>query len=234
MLHEETVEAGTLALIKKLSGDPVLKDFALVGGTALALELGHRKSIDIDLFTRTAFDGRAVAEHLEAGYGANDVAVLGNAAFTRVNGVKVDLLTHNYPWLKPVIETDGIRRASLDDIAAMKLHAIVNDGTRLKDYYDVYYLLEGRNLQEMLDAYSVKYADGNPAIARNALLYHKEIDFKVGIDMMRPGVKWQEVVKRLREGVMETKKVFGQRTIERLEEQALEQGRKLRRRGRRR
>jgi len=66
MLHKETVEKGTLALIKKLSGDEKLKDFVLVGGTALALQIGHRKSVDIDLFSKQAFDKNAIAEHLMA------------------------------------------------------------------------------------------------------------------------------------------------------------------------
>jgi hypothetical protein len=57
MLHEETLEAGTLALIRTLSADNRLNDFVLVGGTALALQLGHRKSIDIDLFTPHPFYG---------------------------------------------------------------------------------------------------------------------------------------------------------------------------------
>jgi predicted nucleotidyltransferase len=61
MLREETVEAGTLALIKKLSADEKLKDFILVGGTALSLQLGHRKSVDIDLFASRRFDPHETA-----------------------------------------------------------------------------------------------------------------------------------------------------------------------------
>ena len=56
MLHKETVGPGTLELIKKLQTDPILDDFFLVGGTALALQIGHRTSIDIDLFTRSDID----------------------------------------------------------------------------------------------------------------------------------------------------------------------------------
>jgi hypothetical protein len=57
MLHEETVSEGTLALIRRMTQDEMLKDFTLVGGTALALQLGHRKSVDIDLFGSRDFDG---------------------------------------------------------------------------------------------------------------------------------------------------------------------------------
>ena len=60
MLHKETVEKGTLDLIRKLMADDQLKEFNLVGGTALALKLGHRKSIDIDLFTATDFNSQEI------------------------------------------------------------------------------------------------------------------------------------------------------------------------------
>jgi hypothetical protein len=68
MLHKEAVEARTLALIKRISLDPKLKDFVLVGGTALALRLGHRKSIDIDLFSSSRFDPSAIAGHIDSAY----------------------------------------------------------------------------------------------------------------------------------------------------------------------
>ncbi|MGN7885394.1 nucleotidyl transferase AbiEii/AbiGii toxin family protein [Dyadobacter sp. 22481] len=72
MLHEETVEASTLALIRRLMADEKLADFYLVGGTALSLRLGHRISIDIDLFIGKDFDSAAVCEHLKAMYGLTD------------------------------------------------------------------------------------------------------------------------------------------------------------------
>jgi hypothetical protein len=81
MLHQETVEAETLALIKRLSSDPAFKEFVLVGGTALALQLGHRKSIDIDFFSAKVFDTKAMGEYLKEHYEGVDVRVLGNAVF---------------------------------------------------------------------------------------------------------------------------------------------------------
>jgi hypothetical protein len=208
MLHEETVEAGTMALIRKLSADSRLSDFVLVGGTALSLQLGHRKSIDIDLFTARPFDPKSLAGHIESVYEGKGVAVSGNAVFSRITGIKTDMLAHGYEWIRPVQETDGVRMASLEDIAAMKLHAIVNSGKRLKDYVDIHYLLELRNLKELTAAYSAKYSDGNPAIARNALLYHTEIDFKVELGLLNREFKWEEVKARLKEAVVEPRRVF--------------------------
>lgn len=68
MLHKETVEEGTLALIKRLMDDDALAQFYLVGGTALSLKIGHSKSIDIDLFTHKDFNAEKIGKHLESTY----------------------------------------------------------------------------------------------------------------------------------------------------------------------
>ncbi|MBQ2097585.1 MAG: nucleotidyl transferase AbiEii/AbiGii toxin family protein, partial [Bacteroidales bacterium] len=68
MLQEQTIKASTLELLKRLMSDSVLKDFYLVGGTALALQIGHRISIDLDLFSTAAFDNFQMREYLESEY----------------------------------------------------------------------------------------------------------------------------------------------------------------------
>src|SRR5580658_7900340 len=100
MLHEETVEAGTLALIRKLSSDPALSQFVLVGGTALALQLGHRKSVDVDLFSRRPFQAMGIGEHIQKNYNANQIATIENGVTGFVDGVKTTLISHQYDWLR--------------------------------------------------------------------------------------------------------------------------------------
>jgi hypothetical protein len=68
MLHTETVSILVLDLIRNLQKDPVFEAFHLVGGTALALQIGHRTSIDIDFFSRESFDAGSITEHLEKEY----------------------------------------------------------------------------------------------------------------------------------------------------------------------
>ena len=208
MLHQEAVEARTLALIKRLSSDPTLKDFVLVGGTALALRLGHRKSIDIDLFAATRFDPAAIAGHIDVAYKGEGTTVVGGAVFTLIEGIKTDLLSHAYPWIKSPESPEGVRMVSLDDIAAMKIHAIVNSGTRLKDYVDIHHLLERNSLHQIIASYLAKYPAANASIAKNALIYHKEIDFRKGLDLLGRDYGWKDVAKRLREAVVELKRVF--------------------------
>jgi Nucleotidyl transferase AbiEii toxin, Type IV TA system len=208
MLHEETVEAGTLDLIKKLSADHRLDDFVLVGGTALSLQIGHRKSIDIDLFTTQPFDSDKMANHINSTYRSTEIQFENNAVSARVNGVKIDMIRHGYDWLKPLTTTDGIRMASLEDIGAMKLNAIVGNGSRLKDYVDMYYLLESKDLNSLINAYVKKYPDTNMAIARNALLYHSEIKFNTYLKLLHREFNWNEMVKRFKAAVVEPTTVF--------------------------
>ena len=81
MLHAETVETRTLDLIRTLMSDTKFQDFFLVAGTALSLKLGHRMSIDIDMFTDKAFDTASILEHLEGNYELTDGNVVKNAVF---------------------------------------------------------------------------------------------------------------------------------------------------------
>ncbi|HLZ89121.1 MAG TPA: nucleotidyl transferase AbiEii/AbiGii toxin family protein, partial [Puia sp.] len=142
MLHEETVATGTLELIRKLSQDSMLQDFVLVGGTALALQLGHRKSVDIDLFASRDIEAGAIAKHLEKSYNAKIDNVTKNGVFGWIDGVKTSLIAHHHDMIAPLVTTGDVRMASLDDIGAMKMHAITNSGQRAKDFIDMYYLLE--------------------------------------------------------------------------------------------
>ena len=69
MLYHETVLPGTLGLLKRLMADDALRQFVLVGGTALSLQIGHRRSIDLDLFSVTDFEAATILDYLnQAGY----------------------------------------------------------------------------------------------------------------------------------------------------------------------
>jgi hypothetical protein len=201
MLHEETVEASTLALIRRLMADENLADFYLVGGTALSLKLGHRISIDIDLFIGRDFDSSALNEHLKKAYGLTDEKQVKNGVFGFIDDVKVDFISHQYPLIKPVELTSGIRMLSLEDIGAMKLSAIVQNGSRIKDFIDVYSLLEKLPLGVLVKAYADKYPQASPQIAKTSLLYHKDIDFSVPIKLLDRKFDWDETSMRLSQAV---------------------------------
>ena len=107
-----------------------------------------------------------------------------NTVLLDIDKIKVDILSHQYPWQKPIETKDGIRLASLEDIGAMKLHAIFQNGTRIKDFIDMHFLLEHHPLRTYLEAYQNKYG-GNPAMATYALLYHKNIDHEAKVKLLK-------------------------------------------------
>ena len=127
MLHKETVAAETLDLINRLMADEDLQNFNLVGGTALALMTGHRISVDIDLFTDTAFDAKRLSSILSNKYRIENLETDSNTINCFIEDIKVDCIAHRYPWIQPVAVVEGIRLASMSDIAAMKFNAIIQD-----------------------------------------------------------------------------------------------------------
>jgi predicted nucleotidyltransferase component of viral defense system len=208
MLRKETVSESALELLKTLMEDEFLENFFLVGGTALALQIGHRISIDFDLFTLTPFDEKEMLSSLEKRYQFQMDFLSRNTLKGSIRGIKVDLITHKYPLVKPLIEIEHIRIAASEDIAAMKLNAITGNGTRLKDFIDIAYLSSSLTLSRMIDAYEEKYATRNPAIVIKALDYYNDINFNEPIEMLKEKYKWEDIKKRLGEMTLNPDKLF--------------------------
>ena len=144
MLHKNSsvIAPGTFELIQQLQTLPALKEFYLVGGTALALQLGHRNSVDIDLFTLNKFDDAKVIELLNNQFKqVIEIFRRSNTIICLINNIKTDFIRHDYPLLKSPVTEDGITFLGKEDIAAMKFHAIIQSGKRLKDFIDIYFLL---------------------------------------------------------------------------------------------
>ena len=175
MLHYETIIPETHSLLEKLSTLPVLEDARLVGGTALALQLGHRTSVDLDFFGRINADSEDLRDILREVGRVEVASVSKNITIFWINGVKVDMVNYPYPWLDLPIVEDGVRLASLNDIAAMKVSAIVNRGTK-KDFIDLYTLLQFFKLDDILDIYSRKYSDGSLFIVLKSLTYFDDAE----------------------------------------------------------
>jgi len=208
MLQEKTVDATTLELLKALMLDKRLIDFFLVGGTSLSLQIGHRTSIDIDLFSQASFDQNVALVHLENEYKFQSDFIDKNTLKGQINNVKLDLITHAYPLVKALNIFEDIRMASLEDISAMKLNAIVGNGTRLKDFVDVAFLSCYLPLTKMMEAYEYKYASRNPAMILKALSYHHDIDFDQPIQLVNAKYAWKPVEKRLKDMERSPSKIF--------------------------
>lgn len=210
MLHHEVVATSTLQLIRALCADERLRDFVVVGGTALALQIGHRRSEDIDLFTQHDMDIPALAAHLGTAYGFRPDFIERNTLKGQIRGVKVDLITFPYPWVRPIVEEEGGRLASIPDIAAMKLSAISQDGTRLKDFIDVAYLSCHLSYADMIACYEKKFPHTNPAIPLKAIAYFNDINFNTTINLINARYQWANIERRIHQMQQTPHKRFGE------------------------
>ena len=212
MLHKDpfNIEPYTFQLIQQLQTLPGLSEFYLVGGTALALQINHRNSIDIDLFTRNDFQNKEIIDYILASGFSFDVQFnFNNTIIGFINKVKVDFIRHAYPFVLPPITEEGITYLSKEDIAAMKLNAISNSGKRLKDFIDVYYLLEHFSLQQMIGFYTIKYPNFNPLIALKAINYFEDIDPSIDPPKLKIKLPLTEIKKRINDSVLHSRKKFG-------------------------
>ena len=139
MLQTQAVEPRTLELLKELMLKDYLKQFVLVGGTALALQIGHRKSIDLDMFTVKDFDSEKLVPKLLKEYNLVPLLQMPQTLICEINGVKVDFIRFKYSFMRPIVKVGRIRMLSLEDIAPMKLDAITGRGNK-KDFFDLYFL----------------------------------------------------------------------------------------------
>ena len=178
MLSIQTVQPDTLELLKAISAQPEVKELRLVGGTALALQYGHRQSVDLDFFGRLPEDKDELIDVVRR---VGDVTVLNRSKIILqmvVNQVKVDFVDYSrYPWIEEPILGDGFVLASDKDIAAMKINAIMGRGTR-KDFIDLYVLLQHYSLTQIMDFYRQKYPEFSEYRALLSMTYFDDAEMQ--------------------------------------------------------
>ncbi|MBK9284911.1 MAG: nucleotidyl transferase AbiEii/AbiGii toxin family protein [Sphingobacteriaceae bacterium] len=161
---------------------PGFEELYLVGGTSLALQLGHRISVDIDLFGKTElseFELNDVIQNL------GSVTLLNkskNIKIYTINGIKVDIVNYPYKWIDTTLNIEGIRLAGKKDIAAMKLNAIAGRGSK-KDFADLYFLLNEFTLAEMIKFYKEKYPEASEFLVLKSLTWFDDAD-------LEPEINW--------------------------------------------
>lgn len=203
-LYYDTVSTPLLSILRRLMSAEVLNDFRLVGGTALALQRGHRMSVDIDLFTDLDYADMPVADmrnYLEKEFpvhrGTESMEMPANGYHIFLSEgqeppIKVDFF-YTEPFIFPAIEEDGLRIADQREIAAMKLGVIGNQIYRQKDYWDVHDLLEDYSLSEMIqwalqrDPYSFTKED----IIKGLQQVNQVEESPMGIVSLKPLSYWE-------------------------------------------
>ncbi len=175
MLYTQTVEPATLSILKKIFQLPELKDFALAGGTALALKKGHRVSIDIDLFSLKLFDNNDLISILQNHFPSFELRrSVKMGVFGFIGDLKIDCIPHfQFKMIKDFETIEGIRFYSDEDIAAMKIFAIIQRAKK-KDYWDLNELLYRFSFDEIIDFYLEKYPNNTMLIplAEAIVKYH--------------------------------------------------------------
>ncbi|MDD3877297.1 MAG: nucleotidyl transferase AbiEii/AbiGii toxin family protein [Bacteroidales bacterium] len=195
MLYYETVDAETLGLIKQLQKTSLCSELRLVGGTALALQLGHRKSIDIDLFGIINTD---INDFSELNQIFKDIKIINRSksvSIYNISGIKVDIVNFRYAWLREPVVINEILMAHIDDIIAMKLSAITGRGSK-KDFIDLFFLLQHCSLENMLDLYSRKFSDGSIFLVLKSLIYFVDAERDLMPVMLKP-LNWEHVKKQI-------------------------------------
>lgn len=171
MLFTKTVESDTLGVLKELMQLPILENFALVGGTNLSLKLGHRLSVDLDIFSNEDFESDLIIPAIKTKYKNFEVLRQTKRSFAGIlDNLKIDIVLHPYPYLYEVEEIDNIRFLSIPDIVAMKLNAISKRGAK-KDFYDLAYLLDLYSVEEMLDFFKRKYSNEEIGFVVHSMYY---------------------------------------------------------------
>jgi hypothetical protein len=198
MLQEGCISKGLLTLLRKLQEETVFRDYFLVGGTALALQIGHRESDDIDLFTQKELKIPEIAKYLKQHHSGKYQLLNSQSMIYQVmiNEIKVDFVHHPFELVEPAFHDSRIIYLGKKDIAAMKLHAIETSGNRAKDFVDIFFLLKEIPLEKMFECYRKKYSTDNIFNAKRSLIFFDDvpeegwkevrlIDKKITVDMIK-------------------------------------------------
>lgn len=209
MLYTDTLGRPALELLKTLQNKPYLKDFYLVGGSALALYLGHRKSVDLALFSNSDFDTESLLENLQQDFDYRIFLSAANTLKGNINKINVDIIAHRYPLVGDPFFSNDIALISIKDIVAMKLNAISTSGQRSKDFVDIYFAFGNFSLREMLDFYKVKYRQEDETHILKSVIYFDDVDLSdFPVLIKDSGLKWKDITSKLESEVLQFVKKY--------------------------
>lgn len=176
MLHYDILDPERKKVLLKLAA--FKKEFYLAGGTALALQIGHRDSLDFDFFRKEDFDTSKLFNKVGevfAGLKIIKTQEEKNTLSINIGKVKFSFLTYPYKLVDKLVETESLKLASIKDIACMKLSAIVSRAT-LKDYIDLYFILKHFTLEQILNLAKDKFPQLDTGLILKSLVYFEDIE----------------------------------------------------------
>lgn len=156
-MFTQAIHPDALRGLKVFSKLPFSGKCYLAGGTALALQIGHRISVDLDFFTQAKFDEEEVAANLSAYPEFEREKTAYMSVWGKLCGTKFSIFHYKYKMVSECMNFEGVNIAGKEDIAAMKLHAIEDRGTK-RDFIDLYMLAKEFPLEKVFEFYDLKYA----------------------------------------------------------------------------
>lgn len=196
-IHTDILPTTAETLIPKLAGLQSIKDFYLSGGTALALQLGHRESEDLDFFSEADFNPEILQNDLAQIGSLRDSAIAKGTLNTFINDVKLQFLHYPYRLLQELIPWNGIALSSIIDIACTKLITISVRGSK-KDFIDLYVILDQYSLEELFKKLEEKYQniDYNQAHILKSLVYFTDAEDQP-MPKMHTQLDWSSVKQKI-------------------------------------
>ena len=208
MLRQETVVPELIEVIREFQCNPLFKDFYLAGGTSLALQLGHRISTDIDLFSYNKYDFSKLNEYFKYNPEKYNTDV-NQDNFIRIykDGIKVEFVHDLYGKLiKHPLTENGITYLDKIEIAPMKLWANLGR-KKVRDIIDIAFLLKEISLEKMFDLYKEKYGPFNVNILKRVLLTRSETvnndEELINIKMLRNDIKLNDIPDIIKQAIDE-------------------------------
>ena len=200
-MYQEVVNTKTKRLLETLSNIQDVQDFYLAGGTALALQLGHRKSIDLDWFSQKKVSISFLKRKFSSFSNFKIESEDENTLNCQLNNVRVSFFIYPYKLLFPFKDFRGIKLADKRDIGCMKIDTISSRGAK-KDFIDLYFLLEKYSLKKLLDLFDKKYQgiQYNRFHILKSLIYFEQAEAEPMPEMIRK-VSWLETKNKLKHEV---------------------------------
>ncbi len=199
-MYPETLYPKTREVLNNIKNLDILKEFYLAGGTALALQIGHRKSFDLDFFAYNFPKRDLILQNLKP-YKPKIIHESDGTLDLLIDDVKVSFLLYKYPLVKNLIKFEGIYMASIIDIACMKLSAISSRGSK-KDFIDIYVILQRNSLSYIFEMFEKKYKDVSfqKLAILKSMIYFQDAENDPEPDFVKY-INWKEIKNFLEEKV---------------------------------
>lgn len=209
MIYKNVAKPELFDLYYEIKNNTLFKDYILGGGTALALQLGHRISTDIDIFTTSNHNNKDILNELDEKYKNYYIINISNSVLEIVlKNIKLDFIKDNSNIIEIPKTEENITYFSVKDISAMKLRAILTR-TKSRDYIDIAYIMQNMSLNDMFENYKCKYESDDISVIKIALLKSKNItkeEWEKDIYMLKNDIKFESIPKLIETELMKYNK----------------------------